>query len=259
MKVSLIITTYNWPDALRLSLMSVVAQTRVPDEVIIADDGSGEETRQLICEMAKDFPCTLKHAWQEDLGFRAAESRNNALRQCEGDYVIMIDGDIVMHPHFVEDHMAMARTGYYTIGSRTKLKNALTQRLLQQHSIDVSWHTLGVHRRQNAFYLPLLGKLFCNYRNGQRLYGRSCNMAAFMSDLVRVNGFNAALEGYGFEDTDLIARLNNLGLKKQFAKFRAITFHLYHPEKSFNPDNEGIFKRNMHLIACEDGIVKRAV
>lgn len=147
MKVSLIITTYNWPDALRLSLMSVVAQTRVPDEVIIADDGSGEETRQLICEMAKDFPCVLKHAWQEDRGFRAAESRNNALRQCEGDYVIMIDGDIVMHPHFVEDHVVMARNGYYTIGSRTKLKMRLPKGFcndIRLMSLGVRWACIAV-------------------------------------------------------------------------------------------------------------------
>ena len=95
MKISLIITTYNWPGALRLSLMSAARQSRIPDEVIVADDGSGNETRELIAEMTSTFPCPLKHAWQADQGFRAAESRNNALRVCSGDYVILIDGDSV--------------------------------------------------------------------------------------------------------------------------------------------------------------------
>lgn len=119
-KISLIATTYNWPDALRLCIESIGRQTLVPFEVIIADDGSTDDTRTLIERMRKDFPCPIVHAWQEDLGFRAAEVRNNALRLCKGDYVVFIDGDIIMHPHFVEDHAKMAQPGYYVIGSSTK-------------------------------------------------------------------------------------------------------------------------------------------
>ena len=85
MKISLIISTYNRPEALRLSLMSVKVQTRIPDEVIIADDGSKESTRKLIKDFATKFPCPLLHAWQEDKGFRLAESRNNALRMAHGE------------------------------------------------------------------------------------------------------------------------------------------------------------------------------
>ena len=73
MKISLIISTYNRPEALRLSLMSVKVQIRIPDEVIIADDGSKESTRKLIKDFATKFPCPLLHAWQEDKGFRLAE------------------------------------------------------------------------------------------------------------------------------------------------------------------------------------------
>lgn len=108
-KISLIATTYNRPDALRLCIESIGRQTLVPFEVIIADDGSTDDTRTLIERMRKDFPCPIVHAWQEDLGFRAAEVRNNALRLCKGDYVVFIDGDIIMHPHFVEDHAKMAQ------------------------------------------------------------------------------------------------------------------------------------------------------
>ena len=81
-------------------------------------------------------------------------------------------------------------------------------------------------------------------------------MAVFYDDLMRVNGFDSSLEGYGYEDTDIIARLNNSGLKKKFAKFRAIEYHLYHKEKEFVPDNEAIFKRNLGIVACKNGIRK---
>ncbi len=256
MKVSLIITTYNWPEALRLSLMSAARQTQLPDEVIVADDGSGEETRLLIADMAHGYPCTLKHAWQEDRGFRAAESRNNALRQCEGDYVIFIDGDIVMERHFVEDHARMAERGYYVIGSRARVSEELTGQLIKEGTVNLHWYTRGVYQRLNALYLPMLRSLTQNYRRRVPLYGRSCNMAVFYDDLMRVNGFDSSLEGYGYEDTDIIARLNNSGLKKKFAKFRAIEYHLYHKEKEFVPDNEAIFKRNLGIVACKNGIRK---
>lgn len=255
MKISLIITTYNWPGALRLSLMSVARQTLVPYEVIVADDGSGEETRQLIDEMRTIMPCRLKHAWQADCGFRAAESRNNALRQCEGDYVVLIDGDIVLEPHFVADHAAMAERGYFVVGSRARVGERLTREMIERRSVDVSWCSSGVGQRLNAIRLPWLRSLTEGYKRKHKLYGRSCNMAAFMDDLVAVNGFDSALEGYGYEDTDIIARLVNLGLQRKFAKFRAIEFHLYHVEKDFAPDNEAIFQRNRGHVRCLHGLV----
>ena len=113
MKVSLIISTYNSPGMLRLCLMSVAKQIIMPDEVIIADDGSTEETKELIEEFTNILPCNVKHAWQEDRGFRLAESRNNALRMCEGDYVVFVDGDIIMERHFIKDHKKLAEKGYF--------------------------------------------------------------------------------------------------------------------------------------------------
>lgn len=254
MKLSLIVSTYNWPGALRLCLMSVARQTMMPYEVIVADDGSGEETRRLIDEMRAVLPCTLKHAWQADEGFRLAESRNNALRQCEGDYVVFVDGDIVLERHFVADHAAMAERGYFVVGSRSRIGERLTAELIERRSVKVSWLSRGVGQRLNAMYMPFLRRFTEGYKKRNRLYGRGCNMAAFMDDVRAVNGFDSALQGYGYEDTDFIARLVNLGLSRKFAKFRAIEFHLYHVEKEFAPDNEAIYKQGKGRVACERGI-----
>ncbi|MFW5755209.1 MAG: glycosyltransferase, partial [Tangfeifania sp.] len=76
MKISLIIVTYNRPKALEVILKSILIQTEIPHEVIIADDGSGPETAKLIAKYRNVFPCKLKHVWQEDNGFRAAKIRN---------------------------------------------------------------------------------------------------------------------------------------------------------------------------------------
>ena len=132
MKISLIVSTYNWPEALNLCLKSIMIQTRMPDEVIIADDGSKDETKTLIEHMQKDFPCKLKHAWIPDEGFRLALSRNNAIRTyCTGDYVIFIDQDIILDKKFVEDHERLATEGCFVIGGRTKLSSLLSKKLLK--------------------------------------------------------------------------------------------------------------------------------
>ena len=86
--------------------------------------------------------------------------------------------------------------------------------------------------------------------------GRSANMAAFMSDLMAVNGFDSDMVGYGLEDTDIIVRLINLGLKRKWAKFQAIEFHLYHKEKSFAEENRPLLDNNNSKTKCKNGIVK---
>ena len=105
MKLTLIITTYNWPDSLLLVLKSILNQTVLPDEIIIADDGSGSETRELISKFKKDTNLNIIHSWQDDIGFRAAKSRNNAIIESTGDYIVLIDGDVILHPNFLEDHI----------------------------------------------------------------------------------------------------------------------------------------------------------
>lgn len=159
-----------------------------------------------------------------------------------------------MHPHFVEDHAKMAQPGYYVIGSRAKFNEKATARMLAGGAVQAHWYSPGISRRMNALYLPWLGPLTVGYRKSKPLYGRSCNMAAWLTDLYAVNGFDADIQGYGYEDTDIIARLNNLGLKKKFAKFRAVEFHLHHRQKEFVEANKQIFRDNLTVTACRYGI-----
>lgn len=256
MKVSLIITTYNSPEMLRLCLMSAAAQTRVPDEVIIADDGSGDDTRLLIEEFSRNFPCPIKHAWQEDRGFRAAEARNNAMRMCECDYVVMIDGDIIMERHFIADHSRLAQRGFFVVGSRSKLKPATTHHLIKRKSIQRHWYSRGVKSRFNSIYMPWLTRWTKNLYKKDWDKGRSANMAAFLDDLKAVNGFDSDMVGYGLEDTDIIVRLINYGLKRKWAKFQAIEYHLYHKEKSFVESNRPLLQNNLTRTMCKNGIKK---
>lgn len=135
MKVSLVISTYNWKDALCLCLLSVTRQTVIPTEVIIADDGSRSDTKLLIEEFKNHFPCPIKHVWHEDNGWRKCIIMNKAFAVCEGDYIIEIDGDIIMHSHFIEDHVTEATPGCFLVGSRGKINEKLLKRLLQRQVI----------------------------------------------------------------------------------------------------------------------------
>lgn len=229
MKISLIVSTYNWPAALRLCLESVRNQSCLPDEVIIADDGSNDETATLIQEEQKTFPCKLRHAWIPDKGFRLSMSRNNALRSyCTGDYVIFIDQDIILHKSFISDHKRIAQKGYFVCGGRAKLGAKISKDLLRGANIKIGLTTADVYRKLNIIHAPWLHFLTRYLYCWKRLYGRGANMAMWMEDLQRVNGFDEDIVGYGSEDVDLFERLLNNGVKKKYAQFCAIEYHLWH-------------------------------
>ena len=126
MKISLIITTFNWPESLLLVLKSVKNQTLKPDEIVIADDGSDEKTKNLISSFQKQFDINIIHSWQEDNGFRAARSRNKAIFKSSGDYIIMIDGDMVLHNNFINDHLINIENGYFIQGTRSLISEKET-------------------------------------------------------------------------------------------------------------------------------------
>jgi glycosyltransferase involved in cell wall biosynthesis len=138
-RISLIVTTYEWPAALRLVLDSVAAQSRLPDEVIVADDGSGAATAALLDEWRGRLPGRVHHVWQPNEGFRAARVRNLGLAVATGDYVIVLDGDMVLHPEFVADHASAARPGQWVQGVRPRLSRPRTEMMLAGGAPDLRW------------------------------------------------------------------------------------------------------------------------
>ena len=128
MSISLIVTTYNRPEALLLVLKSIEFQTLPPSEVIVADDGSDDKTKNLISDFNLLSELRIIHSFQEDLGFRAAESRNKAISISKSEYIILVDGDVVLHPEFVFDHFKNAKLGFFIQGSRVLLKEKKNKR-----------------------------------------------------------------------------------------------------------------------------------
>lgn len=230
--VSLIASTYNWPAALNLCLLSIKQQTVLPDEVIIADDGSKDDTRELIEKYQADFPVPLIHVWQPDDGFQLARIRNKGLAKARFDYIIQIDGDLILHKNFVEDHIRFSQPGSFVSGSRVMMDPVLSQKLLETGSIEVSVFDKGIKNTTNGLRIPLLTKLMQKYKQDNIYYLRGCNMAFWKADLLAVNGYNEGFAGWGREDNEVAARLVNRGLKKRIIKFGGIVFHIYHLEKS---------------------------
>lgn len=239
MKISLIISTYNWPQALNLCLASIRKQTRLPDEVIIADDGSKEATCELIARETETFPCPLHHAWIADMGFRLAQLRNNAVREyCTGDYIIFIDQDIILDANFIADHERIAQRGYFVCGGRAKLSKYITSQLLDGEKIPLGISTPDISRKKNIIHAPWLHFLTRYMYSWKPLYGRGANMAMWADDLNRINGFNEDITGYGGEDVDLFNRLMNSGVKKKYALFCAIEYHLWHKHEKVTEDKQ---------------------
>lgn len=229
---SLNISTYNWPQALRLCLLSVKAQTVLPDEVVIADDGSTDETRLLIEEFQKDFPVPIKHVWQPDEGFQLAKIRNRAIAASSYNYIIQIDGDLILHPKFVSDHISFAKKGSFVTGSRVILDKDYSASLLRQGSINVKLNDKGVRNKSNGYRIGFLRNYLARrYRKNDMLFMRGCNMAFWRADLLMVNGYNEAFSGWGREDNEVAVRLINCGIIKRVLKFAGVVFHIYHPEK----------------------------
>ncbi|MBD5226062.1 MAG: glycosyltransferase [Bacteroidales bacterium] len=239
MKISLIVATYNNPAYLYLTLKSIMNQRKLPDEVIIADDGSGDDTRLLIEEMAAESFVPMKHVWHPDEGFRLGAIRNKAIAEAEGDYIIQIDGDIILHPGFIADHMAMAKRGWFHSGSRVMLSHATTATMLDRKTVELPKNA-PERKKINGCRCPLLMHMMRRYKKSRGGYVRGCNMAFWRDDLIKVNGYNEDINGWGREDSELAYRLINAGIQKGFIKFGAIEYHLDHPENSKDNDARNI-------------------
>lgn len=237
METAVIVTTYNRPDALAAALDGYCAQDAPDFELLVADDGSGAETRALVADYARRAPFPLRHVWQEDRGFRAGAARNRALAHTARPYVLFTDGDCVPPPFFVSRHVALAEPGCFVAGNRILLSEAFTAEVLQRRAPIHAWPTrrwlAAWLKREVNRALPLLRLPDGAFRkrDPERWEGvKTCNFAAWRADLVRANGFDERYAGWGLEDSDLVIRLLHAGVRHKSARFAAPVFHLWHRE-----------------------------
>ncbi|RZK98793.1 MAG: glycosyltransferase, partial [Pedobacter sp.] len=228
-------------------------------EIIIADDGSRGDTQEMIANISQTFPVPLIHVWHEDHGFQLSKIRNKAIAKTSGDYIIQIDGDLILEQHFIQDHIAFRKLGSFVSGSRVLMFARLSEKLLAGNQKTIKLTSAGLKNRSNAFRFPGLSHFFAStYKANNPAYVRGCNMAFWKKDLIAVNGYNEDITGWGREDSELAIRLTNSGVKKKMLKFCAIAFHIYHPEatRARLSDNDTILEESlrMKLKVCSQGI-----
>jgi glycosyltransferase involved in cell wall biosynthesis len=241
---TLLISTYNWPQALQLCLQSVLKQTILPNEIVIADDGSTNDTKTLIDEFRKTTTIAVKHVWHKDDGFRKTIILNEAIRNSNYAYIIQIDGDIIIHPKFIQEHLQQMEQGFFIRGSRILLDEKHTQQYIATQKTNLHFLSPGVQHRFNAIHSKLLSKIvfaISDKQSPNNVIG--CNMSFFKKDFVAVNGYNNDITGWGREDGELAARLINSGILKKQVKNKAIAFHMFHGH--FSRDRDEI---NMQIL-----------
>ena len=237
--VSFIVTCYNHPEILKVSLESILAQRTPPDEIIVADDGSTEETFEVTRALRRRTSIPLIHVWQKDEGFRAARSRNNALAVATGDYVVLSDGDCFFGPHYIGDHLAAARPGQMVGGTRVHVRPERRDYILRTGDRRISFLTPHTSKRLYAIRSRFLSALTSEssashgpitLRNSGGII--SSNMSLWREDVVRVNGFDERYVGYGHEDFDLAIRLSRVGVGWRRIRHLGVAYHFTHDSRS---------------------------
>jgi glycosyltransferase involved in cell wall biosynthesis len=259
MTVSLIISTYNRPEALAKVLAGLTRQTRWPDEIIIADDGSDRPTADLIERWKAQSRVPVRHLWHPHEGFRKTIILNKAINTAQGDYVVFLDGDCVPNENFIADHELLAEKGYWVQGRRCFVKIKYVEEFDPASTSVLQWLFTG--RMSGGFKAVRLPSPVIRRGTEQRgLIG--CNMAVWRADLVAINGFDEAYIGWGGEDSDIGSRLYHLGRPRKFVYGRAIVYHLNHSPLSRDKfqSNTARLEETLRLrrIRCEQGLSQHA-
>ena len=234
MTVALLISTYNSSEALSVVLDAVSKQVQLPNEIIIAEDGNDIETLKIVKFWKNKISLKFIHINQEDSGFRKALILNKAIHLSKSDYIIQIDGDCIPNEYFIYDHISNAKRGCYLYGTRVHIKKKYVPKFLwcyqnKNRKIIFSLFSPNIKKRFRKIRLPFLSKFYSKNEIISHKF-RGCNTSFWKQDFISVNGYDNEFVGWGREDSDLMIRLHNLGIKGKRVKFSAIVFHLDHDE-----------------------------
>jgi glycosyltransferase involved in cell wall biosynthesis len=241
--VSVILSTYNQPEWLVKALWGFEQQTYKDFEIIIADDGSGSDTKAVIDNLQKKSNLRIKHVWQEDDGFRKTVILNKAIMASEGEYLIFSDGDCIPRNDLVARHIELRKSGCFLSGGYFKLPEDVSQIISKediqtQRCFDTDWLIeKGVKNsfKLNKFSKGGLKERMLNTLTPTKATWDGNNASGWRKDIMNVNGFDERME-YGGEDRELGERLMNNGIKAVQARYGLITLHLHHERGYVKPE-----------------------
>lgn len=239
-RISVIVSTYNRPNALRAVLTSLLSQKDDNFEVVIADDGSTVPTKKLIEEYEKSYPGKISHVWHPDTGFRLSEIRNKAAKVATGEYLLIVDGDCVPAQDWISINRELAEPGWVVAGQRVLLSDSFTRELLcsppkrelpsSLTEARILSNRKEINRWQPLLRLPLGILRKVEARNWKK--ARTFSLGVWRDDFLKVRGFDESFVGWGHDDADLAVRLINAGIRIKLGTFGSTVFHLWHPSAS---------------------------
>lgn len=268
-KVGVVITTYNSPLWLKNVLFGYEAQSHSNFVTIIADDGSGAPTKDVIDFFVARGRLTIEHVWHEDKGFQKCQILNKAIAQTDCDYLIFTDGDCIPEPNFIAQHIALAQPGYFLSGGYVKLTTPVSQAITEADIkngdvFNIAWlknkGQPGSHKLWKLIKCAATKK-FLNAVTPTKATWNGMNSSTWTKDIKACNGFNEDMQ-YGGLDRELGERLYNLGLKGKQVRYSIACLHLDHPRSYDTPET---WKKNYAIrndvkktgrYWTENGIVK---
>ena len=237
-KVSVIVTTYNKERELSLVLEAYRHQTFQDFEIVVADDGSGPATLEVIEKARQTLKVPVKHTWQEDKGFRAARSRNLAIKQCEAEMIVMTDGDCLPLADYLQEVSQDFEPGSYRAGERFFLSEEESAAVEHQKIVAGGAEYLNslvpARERRRVRRIAWKNRWYRWLRLKERPKVMTCNFVVWRSDLERVGGFDERYVGWGHEDTDLGRRLRRINIRSKENLSPGKVIHLWHrSDRSF--------------------------
>jgi glycosyltransferase involved in cell wall biosynthesis len=252
MHLSVIVSTYNKPAFLERVLWGYAVQTRADFELLVADDGSGPETRRLIERLRVETGCEIRHVWHPDEGFRKSEIMNRAILASSGDYLLFTDGDSIPRADLVDVHMTLAQPGHYLAGGYLKLPAHVSERVTVDavrdgRATDLRWlRAQGWrpgHRALRLVRSRAAAALLDRLTPTAPLFAGN-NASTWREAIFAVNGFDQSM-GYGGLDRAVGYRLRNLGIRARQVRHRAICVHLHHDRPYHRPE---VMRANKELL-----------
>lgn len=256
--IDVIISTYNWSEALELSLLSLTKQTHLDFSVIVADDGSGWETPAAIDRFREHAPFPVTHVWQEDRGFRKSRILNEAIRHSSADQLLFSDGDCLLGPEMVEVHAESYRPGGFSMGGYLRLSPEFTSQVTRDKVLEGSFLVeMSMERKRELRRIHWKNCFHVLFRTRRRPKMMGLNFSVDRNTVIDLNGFDENYVGWGQEDSDLRNRLMLAGYSPTCLWHRAWVYHLYHapnPEKKYKRNMAYYRRRNVHP-RCRCGLV----
>jgi glycosyltransferase involved in cell wall biosynthesis len=265
-QVSVILSIFDQPAAFTFSLLGYSRQTFRDFEVVIADDGSDEETRAIVERFKKEGAYPVKHVWQENKGYRRSKIANEAVKVSAGKVILLSDGDCIPHRDFVRTHAEAARPGGFAVGGYVRLSaeycKTLTEASVRDGEYEAQMTSDDRWRFRVTHWKSLWGVLFGRIKK-PKVYG--CNIGVDREAYYAVNGYDENFDGFGKEDSDLRNRLRRSGARPASLWGRA---WVYHVDDVIDPKirqrriprrkTTDYYDRADIPVRCDNGLVKEA-